>query len=182
LILNFLQSRHFSHKKKKSFSIQVFRRFQWNLIRLEYEHTHNAEHYRAVRDVPVPQILDAPVELFEDSATVRRSEDSMDDEINLSDVEESNINRRATMPDVELHRTSMSMRKRSNSSLSDESKRRDDVDTESGSFPRVPNSSQQFRRHSEREVVSRRWSRTMGASRSHTVLLLGSKNRNIPPN
>jgi hypothetical protein len=45
---------------------------------LEYEHTHNTEHYRAVRDVPVPQILDAPVE--SESMSVRKPfDDSFDD-------------------------------------------------------------------------------------------------------
>jgi hypothetical protein len=34
--------------------IEIFRRFVWNIFRLENEHLNNCGQYRAVRDIPLP--------------------------------------------------------------------------------------------------------------------------------
>jgi hypothetical protein len=37
---------------------EIFRRGWWSIIRVEHEHVNNAEHYRAVKDIPVPFVDD----------------------------------------------------------------------------------------------------------------------------
>jgi len=41
-------------------ALEVCRRGQWNLLRLEYEHMGNVDQYRATRDIPLPGTMSAP--------------------------------------------------------------------------------------------------------------------------
>lgn len=38
--------------------LELFRRFIWNFLRLENEHLHNCEDYRAVKEIPLPILMD----------------------------------------------------------------------------------------------------------------------------
>jgi predicted small integral membrane protein len=71
--------------------IEVFRRFQWNFIRVEIEHVHNCEKYRATAEIALPF---SSSDLFLNEN--RRRNDIQQDHIEEGSPEESDLSPRET--------------------------------------------------------------------------------------
>jgi hypothetical protein len=87
-------------------SLEIFRRFQWNLIRVEHEDALNPDRYRAMRDVP--QSFTLPADIDRISSIRVPFEDSLDGfEIDEGSITEGrSIGNSAGTDAIELRRIS----------------------------------------------------------------------------
>ncbi|CAO3597875.1 unnamed protein product [Absidia cylindrospora] len=88
--------------------LEAFRRIVWNFFRLENEHLNNCGHYRAIKEIPLPFVLNEtthkPQESQQDEATsLPADHDDLADPSLLNDKTSSNRNSAITpVPSVDL--------------------------------------------------------------------------------